>query len=105
MNRIGSARMLRKELENRFGDRLRKVLVFGSTAKGCAREDSDIDVLVVVEGGEDWRVARAVRDAAMTVEIETEAVFDLKTTSEKELTTIAGRTPFMEKVFAEGISI
>jgi hypothetical protein len=41
----------------------------------------------------------------LKIALETEAVFDLKTTSEKELTTIAGRTPFMEKVFAEGISI
>ena len=89
----------------RFGARLRRLIVFGSAARGNPGDDSDIDVLVVVDDGEDWRTARAVRDAAMPVELETGAVFDLKTTSDKELATAAGRTPFMEAVMSEGVNV
>jgi predicted nucleotidyltransferase len=105
MDRMDSARMLRDALQTRFGGRLRKMLVFGSTARGCASEGSDIDVLVVVDGGEDWRTARAVRDAATVVELAADAVFDLKTTSDVELATLAGRTPFMKQVFMEGVAV
>lgn len=37
-------------LEEAFGDRLVSVAVFGSVARGEAEPDSDVDLLVVVEG-------------------------------------------------------
>ncbi len=37
-------------LSTRFGPRLREVTLFGSHARGAAHEDSDVDVLVVVDG-------------------------------------------------------
>ncbi len=41
---------LRRGFEEIYGDRLVKLLLFGSQARGDAREDSDIDVLVVLRG-------------------------------------------------------
>ncbi len=40
---------LLKELLNVFGDDLISVVVYGSVARGDAKRDSDIDVLIVVE--------------------------------------------------------
>src|SRR5258708_30630880 len=40
---------LRSGLEARFGSRLREVVLFGSHARGTATEESDVDVLVVVD--------------------------------------------------------
>ena len=40
---------LLRELLNVFGDDLVSVVVFGSVARGEARRDSDVDVLIVVE--------------------------------------------------------
>lgn len=34
-------------LKGSYGDRIRKIILFGSVAKGEAEEDSDIDVLIV----------------------------------------------------------
>src|SRR5258708_18740174 len=39
-----------RQLAARFGSRLRFVLLFGSWARGEAREDSDVDVAAVVDG-------------------------------------------------------
>jgi uncharacterized protein len=44
------AAVLRRRLEARFGARLSDVRVFGSQARGTAHEESDVDVLVLVDG-------------------------------------------------------
>jgi len=41
---------LRSRLEQIYGDRLVKMILFGSQARGDAKPDSDIDVLVVLKG-------------------------------------------------------
>ncbi len=40
---------LLKELLKFFGERLVSVVVFGSVARGTARRDSDLDILVIIE--------------------------------------------------------
>ena len=41
---------LRSRLEGLYGDRLVKLVLYGSQARGDAESDSDIDVLVVLKG-------------------------------------------------------
>ncbi len=41
-------RELRKELRKLYGDKLVKLMVFGSWARGEAHEESDVDVVVVL---------------------------------------------------------
>ncbi len=41
---------LRRQLEDSYGDRLAKMILYGSQARGDARQWSDIDVLVVLKG-------------------------------------------------------
>jgi len=53
----------KQALTARFGARLRELTLFGSYARGEAHEDSDVDVLVVIDGlTEDER--REVMDLA-----------------------------------------
>jgi len=40
----------REELENLYENRLKTIILYGSWARGEATEDSDIDVLIVLEG-------------------------------------------------------
>ncbi|WP_456396171.1 nucleotidyltransferase domain-containing protein [Thermococcus sp.] len=37
-------------LKERYGGRIREIILFGSVARGDAGEESDIDVLVIAEG-------------------------------------------------------
>jgi uncharacterized protein len=63
---------LEVDLRARFGDRLRKVTLFGSYARGEANEDSDVDVLVLVDELAVTEIA-IVADAATAVELATGA--------------------------------
>jgi predicted nucleotidyltransferase len=44
-----SLERFREALHAQFGDRLRELTLFGSQARGEAHEESDVDVLVVVD--------------------------------------------------------
>lgn len=44
-----SLERFRASLEVRFGERLKQVVLFGSQARGGVHEDSDVDVLVVID--------------------------------------------------------
>lgn len=41
---------VKRELKALYGDRLKEVYLYGSYARGTATRDSDIDLLVVLEG-------------------------------------------------------
>ncbi|MFQ6126341.1 MAG: nucleotidyltransferase domain-containing protein [Candidatus Heimdallarchaeota archaeon] len=40
----------RTELEKLYGNRLKQIILYGSWARGEATEESDIDLLIVLEG-------------------------------------------------------
>jgi predicted nucleotidyltransferase len=43
------ARKFAKRVQEKYGDRVDSIILFGSAARGEAREESDIDILVVGE--------------------------------------------------------
>ncbi len=43
-------RELKRRLADAFGERLKGVIIYGSEARGEASEDSDIDVMVLLQG-------------------------------------------------------
>lgn len=47
---------LRRQLEALYGDRLVKVILFGSQARGDVRSDSDIDIAILLQGKVDPNV-------------------------------------------------
>lgn len=57
------ARSVAADLRNLYGERLRDVLLFGSRARGTAEDDSDIDLLIVLdEVGSVYEELRAMDD-------------------------------------------
>jgi predicted nucleotidyltransferase len=47
---LGALARFRAWLEDHFGSRVQEFAVFGSRARGDAHEESDVDVLVVIDG-------------------------------------------------------
>jgi len=40
----------KKEVKKLYGERLKRIILYGSYARGSATEDSDIDLLIVLKG-------------------------------------------------------
>jgi uncharacterized protein len=95
-------RRLKAELERLYGDRLERVLLFGSRARGDARPDSDWDVAVFLrgyDGGLDelFRLA----DLSYDLMMETGEVLSIKPFAPHEL---GKRTLFMHNLRQEGVA-
>lgn len=70
---------VRRALE-KYGDKIDSIILFGSVARGEAREGSDIDILVVA-GGDRFRMRRELSGIVLDILLETGEYISVKTLS------------------------
>ena len=85
----------------RYEDKIVSIILFGSVARGDAKEDSDIDILVIWKGyeTEGWRTMTGL---AFDVLLDQEEYISVKVIGLKDLGT---KSPFIKNVLREGIKI
>ncbi|MDZ4172584.1 MAG: nucleotidyltransferase domain-containing protein [Methanobacteriaceae archaeon] len=90
-----------KRALQKYGDSINSIILFGSVARGEAREDSDIDILVVWTGNEaeGWRKMSGL---AFDVLLDTEDYISIKVLLPQDLKI---KTPFINNVMKEGMKI
>lgn len=93
----------RQALEEMYGNRLARAVLFGSRARGDARPDSDYDVAVFLKSPPD-RWAEMDRLARLRVEMidETGAFFDAMPYPD---TALQERTPLMHEIRRDGVDL
>jgi len=75
-------RELRTALETLYGDRLAKLILYGSFARGDAGEDSDVDIMVVLRGSVDtWEEIKRTANVTYPLQLEHEEWITLLPTS------------------------
>ena len=96
-------RQFRVALAAAYGDRLERVVLFGSRARGDARPDSDYDVAVFIRDLDTW-FDELVRLAEIGTDVllETGAVISAKPFDAR---TYDGPLPLMREIRREGVAV
>src|SRR5918911_5495660 len=93
----------RVALDELYGDRLERVVLFGSRARGEAGPDSDYDVAVFLSTLPDrWAELDRLADLRVRFLDETGAFFDAKP---YPVTAYENRTPLMHEIRREGLEL
>ena len=93
------------ELEKRLNDKIWGIYLFGSFAKGTAREGSDIDLLVVYSGIEERRFLEVVSKIGFNILMETEELIEVIPMLKEEYESSLGKSPFLWEVLRFGVPI
>lgn len=94
---------VRRELHELYGDRLERIVLFGSRARGEARADSDYDVAVFLKSMPDrWQELDRLADLSLAFVDETGVVVNalpyLRSAYQE-------RTPLMGEIRREGVDL
>lgn len=93
----------RAALSELHGDQLDRVVLFGSRARGEARDDSDYDVAVCLRAMPDvWREWMRLADLRVDFLDETGAFFDTKP---YPVAAWRDRTPLMHEIRRDGVDL
>ena len=93
---------VRRVLE-RYRDKIDSIILFGSVARGEAKEDSDIDVLIVVKK-EDFKLRRALIGVAFDILSETGKDISVKVLSKNEFEERRNFS-FLRNIISEGVRL
>ncbi len=90
-----------RRAKEEYGDKIERIVLFGSVARGEAQEESDIDLLVIWKGEEEkgWE---AMSGLAFDVLLDTKEYISVKVYIPSDL---EKKTPFKENVMKEGITL
>jgi predicted nucleotidyltransferase len=93
----------RMALDEIYGDRIDRVILFGSRARGDARSDSDYDVAVFLKDMPDvWKERFRLADLRVDFLDDTGAFFDAKP---YPITAYLDRTALMHEIRRDGLDL
>ena len=96
-------RRIRTSLRAIYGDRIERLVLFGSRARGDAHADSDYDVAVFLDDLTDrWREFHRLADLRTDILAETRAFLEARPF---RAGSYRDRTPLMHEIRREGINL
>ncbi len=94
-----------KTLKKRYGNKIDRIILFGSVARGEDREDSDIDILLVTNY-DSFKMQRLVSDIVVDILLKTGVYVSVKVLSSEEYNFLKKiKSSFYRSILEEGITI
>jgi len=104
-NEIQALETLLARLRERYSDEVQHVILFGSKVRGDFEEESDIDLLIVVQS-DDWRFHDKVSGLVFDPMLEHDALLSTHVMRQKHYKEIGRiRTSFFRNLQREGIEL
>lgn len=91
-----------EQLEERFGNNILGAYLFGSTAKGTATAESDIDVLIVYSDIEERALLEATSEISFMLACQEGRLIEAVPMSKQEFEQSLGHSPFLWEVLKHG---
>jgi uncharacterized protein len=96
-------RRVRAALRRLYSDRIERIVLFGSRARGDARSDSDYDIAVFLEDLDDrWREFHRLADLRSEILAETGAFLEARPFRARSY---QERTPLMHEIRRDGVDL
>jgi predicted nucleotidyltransferase len=96
-------RELKDNLRKQYHDSVRDVILFGSQASETANDNSDFDVLILLDNDYSARDENKILDICYEIDLMYNIIIDAHVLSLKELTTIRGKQPIFINAINSGI--
>lgn len=90
------------QLKDLLGEKILGVYLFGSTAKGTATEESDIDILVVYSDIDEHRLLEIISEISFKIACEEGKTIEAVPMSKQEFEQSLGHSPFLWEVLKFG---
>lgn len=94
---------LKIKLKNRFGDKIKDVILFGSQTSDRANEYSDYDILIILNSEYDTKFEDQIIDICYDIDLKYNILTDTHILSKNELNTLRGRQPVFTNAIKNGI--
>lgn len=96
-----------RQVKNVLGNKLSKVIVYGSYARGDYNENSDVDVMILTQLSESEikKIASVIYDMAYDIELEKGIHISVVVKNEEQFEYWVDTLPFYRNVSKEGVEI
>ena len=95
----------KNEVYNKYPDEIIKIILFGSKARGDARDNSDIDILVIINS-DDWQLKDLIREIGYKLDESIGYTFSIQVISEEHYNYLhKNNFQFIQNVEEDGILV
>jgi len=102
-NKLIILKDLKGYIQKGYKDSVKDIILFGSQAYGKSNEESDYDVLIVLEKDYTAKDENQIFDLCYDINLKYNIIIDAHLISERELGTIKGKQPIFSKAIKSGI--
>jgi len=103
IDKLDILRDLKDNLQKQYQDSVKDVILFGSQTKGIANENSDFDILILLDSDYSGKDENRIFDICYDIDLKYNIIIDAHLLSLKELKTIRGKQPIFMNAISSGI--